>query len=77
MGCTPQPLDSDVIAQACHDDLAVACFLRGLHCQQVAVQNSYIAHRHAAHLEQIVRFLFKQAALDAVGVGNVCLRENG
>jgi hypothetical protein len=49
----------------------------GLHGQQVAVHDAGVAHRHAAHLEQVVGPALEQAAFDVVGLVDVLLRQDG
>ena len=70
-------LNGNLIAQPSHHNLAVVHVLRGLHGQQVAIENTYIAHRHAAHFEQIVRLAGKQAGGYAVSGIYMLLRQYG
>ena len=67
-------LNGNLIAQPSHHNLAVVHVLRGLYGQQVAIENAYIAHRHAAHLEQVVGLGLEQAGLDRVALVDMFLR---
>ena len=77
VGVAAQALDGHFVADARHDDLAVAHFLSGLHGEQVTVHDASVAHRHAAHLQQIVRLALEKTAFDGVALIDMFLRENG
>lgn len=72
-----EALDGHLVAQPGHHDLAVARLAGALHREQVAVHDAGVAHRHAAHLEQVVGAVLEQRALDVVGLVHMLLRQDG
>ena len=77
VGRTPQALDRDIVAQAGHDDLAVARLMCNFYGQQVPIHDANVAHRHAAYFEQVVRLVLEQAVFNTIGLFHMFLRENG
>src|SRR5690606_1615445 len=63
VGETLEALDRDFVAEAGHDNLAVAGFLAALDRQQVSFKNARVFHAQAAHLQQIVRDLLEQGGI--------------
>ena len=59
-----ETLDGDFVAQACHDDLAIAGLTGAGHGQQVAVEDADVFHAHANHLEQVVRPDMENSRID-------------
>ena len=69
--------DRNFVAQPGDYDLPVLGFPGLLDCQQVAVHDACALHAHAAHLEQVVRLLFKHRAFEMICKLDMFLRKNG
>ncbi|OMP13962.1 hypothetical protein COLO4_00545 [Corchorus olitorius] len=61
-----EALDRHVVAKSGHDDLAVGGFGGSLHGQEVAIQNTGVAHAHAAHLQQKIGLRREQRRIDLI-----------
>ncbi|MGF6368377.1 hypothetical protein OKW40_001127 [Paraburkholderia sp. RAU6.4a] len=71
-----QTLDRHVVAKPRDDDLAVLRFGALLHREQVAVENARVAHRQAAHLQQVVGLAREQRRVTRVVLRDMFLRED-
>src|SRR2546430_11335320 len=72
----PEALHRDFVAQARHDDLAAARLLGAMHREQVAIEDADVAHRHAAHAQQIVGARREEVRVDLVASLQVLFGED-
>ena len=68
--------DGDFVVQTRDDDLSRSDFGRAMHRDQIAVQNSGIAHAHAMNTKQKVRRFLEKPGIDLIASLDVLLGEN-
>ena len=69
-------LHGDLVGEPGDHDLPAARFARLVHGEQVALEDSRIAHRHAAHAQQVVGARREQIGIDLVAALQVLLGED-
>ena len=69
-------LDCNFVSQARDDDLAAARVLCLVDGEQVALEDAGVAHRQAAHAQQIVSARREEIRIDLVMAGEIFFRED-
>ena len=76
MAAAAQALHRHVVCEACDDDLAAARLFGAVHREKITVEDSGVAHRHAAHAQQIVRPRRKEIRIHLVMALHVLFGED-
>src|SRR4051794_29915793 len=77
MAASPQALDGNLVAEPRHDNLPAARFLRLVHGEEVAFQDAGVAHRHAAHAQQVIGPRREKIGVDLVAPLQVLFGKHG
>ncbi len=76
LAAAPIALHRHFVGEARDHDLPAARLLRAMHGEQIAFENSGVAHRHAAHAQQIVGARREQIGVDLVAALHMLLGED-
>ncbi len=76
MAAAAPALDGDFVGEARDDDLPAARLLRAVHGEQIAFEDAGVAHRHAAHAQQIVGARREEIGVDLVALRHVLFGEH-